>query len=113
MIEEPSVSVTRDKEHLKTTSYDTAWWKKMTEFPISVSVTIKGLARPTILLQYIKLNVLFYGVKHSLSGRYIITKQTDTVDGSGYKTNIEMLRIKGDVITTPDMRNFYNNGKMR
>ena len=112
LVEEPSLSVTRDKEKLVTTQLDTMWWKKVTEFPIQATVTIKGLARPSILLQYVKLNVQFYGKRSIISGRYIVIKQVDVVDSNGYKTTLDLLRIKGDFIS-PDMRSFYNNGVMR
>lgn len=48
-------------------------------------------------MTYVKLNVLFYGQKHIASGVYIITKQTDSVDDSGFKTALTMTRISGDV----------------
>ena len=112
LVEEPSLSVTRDKEKLVTTQLDTMWWKKVTEFPIQATVTIKGLARPSILLQYVKLNVQFYGKRSIISGRYIVIKQVDVVDSNGYKTTLDLLKIKGDFIS-PDMRSFYNNGVMR
>lgn len=74
-----------------------SWWTQMTEFPIKGSVTIKGLTRPSILMSYVKVNVLFNGgMKHISSGLYIITKQTDTIDTSGYKTTLELLRVGGD-----------------
>lgn len=73
------------------------WWTKMTQFPIKATLTIKGLTRPSVLMTYVKVNVLFNGsVKHISSGLYIITKQTDTIDASGYKTTLELLRVGGD-----------------
>ena len=69
----------------------------MTQFPIQARVTIKGLTRPSILMTYLKLNVWFNGgLKHISSGMYIITKQEDTIDSSGYKTTLELLRVEGD-----------------
>ena len=44
-------------------------------------------------MQYIKLNVLFYGQKHNTSGIYAITKQVDQVDINGYRTTLSLLRI--------------------
>lgn len=73
-----------------------SWWTNMTEFPIKGSLTIKGLTRPSILMSYVKVNVMFNGIKHTSSGLYIITKQTDTIDSSGYKTTLEVLRVGGD-----------------
>lgn len=73
------------------------WWTKMTEFPIEATLTIKGLTRPSILMTYVKVNVLFAGgVKHISSGIYIITKQVDEIDSSGYRTTLTLLRVSGD-----------------
>ena len=72
------------------------WWKKVTEFPIQATLTIKGLLRPTILMTYLKVNVWFYGTKHIYSGYYIITSQKDTVDSNGYTTDLTLLRIQPD-----------------
>lgn len=65
----------------------------MVQFPISATLTIKGLLKPAILMTYVKVNVLFYGRPHTASGLYIITKQTDTVDSNGYKTMLNLTRI--------------------
>lgn len=73
------------------------WWRVMTEFPIEATLTIKGLTRPSILMTYVKLNVLFAGgLKHISSGTYIITKQVDDIDASGYRTTLTLLRVQGD-----------------
>ena len=74
-----------------------SWWTNMTQFPVKATLTIKGLTRPSILMTYVKVNVLFNGgMKHISSGLYIITKQTDTIDSNGYKTTLELLRVGGD-----------------
>ncbi len=68
----------------------------MTKFPVRGTLTIKGLIRPSILMSYVKLNVYFYGNKHTASGLYIITQQQDTVDVNGYKTVLSLTRIGED-----------------
>ena len=74
-----------------------SWWTQMTQFPIKASITIKGLTRPSILMTYVRLNVVFNGgMKHISSGLYIITKQTDTIDSSGYRTTLELVRVGED-----------------
>ena len=75
---------------------DRTWWTKVTEFPITADMTIKGLLRPAILMTYVKLNVWFYGRKHASSGYYIITGQEDRIDSSGYRTLLKLTRIAGD-----------------
>lgn len=76
---------------------DKTWWTKITEYPISATITIKGLLRPAILMSYVRLNVYFFGWKHISSGLYIVTKQVDNIDGnSGYKTTLSLTRIAGD-----------------
>ena len=47
-------------------------------------------------MSYVKINAMFYGQKHSSSGLYIITKQEDSIDSSGYKTTLSLTRISGD-----------------
>lgn len=72
------------------------WWSKMTQFPITASLTIKGLLRPAMLMSYVKINTYFYGKKHTSSGLYIITQQNDTINASGYRTTLSLLRVGGD-----------------
>lgn len=73
------------------------WWTRMTEFPVEATLTIKGLTRPSMLMTYVKLNVLFAGgVKHISSGMYIITKQVDNISNGGYTTTLTLLRVGGD-----------------
>ena len=81
---------------MKTTQADRSWWSQVTQYPIKATLTLKGLLRPAILMSYVKINTLFFGRKHLSSGYYIITKQTDTVDASGYKTVLNLVRIQGD-----------------
>ena len=69
----------------------------MTEFPITATLIIKGLTRPSILMTYVKLNVWFAGgQKHISSGMYIITKQVDKISSAGYSTTLSLLRVGGD-----------------
>lgn len=69
------------------------WWNKVTEYPITASLTLKGLTKPVIIGSYIKINVLFYGNKDLASGLYMITGQTDTVSGSGCRTTLSLVRV--------------------
>ena len=74
-----------------------SWWSLMTAFPINATLTLKGLARPSLLMSYVKLNVWFHGgQKHVSSGLYVITKQQDLIDSSGYKTTLNLLRVGED-----------------
>jgi hypothetical protein len=70
----------------------------MTEFPITATLTIKGLMRPSILMSKVRINSYFYGIKHISSGLYIITKQEDSVSSSGYRTTLTLTRIGADNI---------------
>ena len=83
----PSILKSNYTNTLSTTKSE--WWTKMTKFPIEATVTIKGLIRPSILMNHVKLNVWFAGgIKHISSGLYVITKQVDTIDSSGYRTTL-------------------------
>lgn len=74
------------------------WWSLMTSFPITATLTMKGLARPSLLMSYVKLKVWFHGgQKHISSGLYVITKQQDTIDSNGYKTTLTLLRVGEDI----------------
>ena len=90
----PSISSKNDQ--CETRPQDLNWWTKVTEYPITATITIKGLLRPAILMTYVRLNVYFYGQKHINSGLYIVTKQLDTIDSRGYRTQLSLTRIAGD-----------------
>ena len=76
---------------------DRTWWTKMTQYPIRVTLTLKGLLKPALLMSYVKLNVYFYGNKDVLSGLYVVTQQKDSITTStGFKTTIALLKVKED-----------------
>jgi hypothetical protein len=80
-----------------TKASDQVWWTKVTQFPINATITIQGLLRPATLMQYLRLNVVFPGGrKHLASGLYIVTRQVDNIDASGYTTQLSLTRINGD-----------------
>ena len=96
LISEFSPSFARDTQLMKTTVADQSWWTEVTQFPISATLTIKGLTRPSMLMQNVKVNAYFYGQKHNSSGLYVVTNQQDSINSQGYKTTLSLLRIKGD-----------------
>ena len=71
------------------------WWTQVTEFPISATLTCRGLLSPLLLLTYIKINCIYYGSDRINSGIYIVTGQTDTLSGSGFQTTLSLLRVAG------------------
>jgi hypothetical protein len=79
-----------------THSNEISWWNNVTEYPISASITLKGLLRPAVLMSKLRLNVLFYGKAHISSGLYIINKQVDNIDSSGFWTTLNLVRIDKD-----------------
>lgn len=95
--EGPNLLLAGDKRRI--TAENSSWWTKMTQFPISATVVIRGLIRPAILMSYVRVNTYFFGHKHISSGLYIITKQTDSVNASGYKTTLRLTRVGGDTDT--------------
>lgn len=80
----------------QTTESEKSWWAKVTQYPIKASIQIKGLLRPAVLMTYVRLNIILYGQRHINSGLYIVTKQVDKIDGSGYMTTLNLLRIGSD-----------------
>ena len=93
----PSISSKNDK--FMTSQADKSWWTKASEYPITLSLEIKGLLRPAILMNYVRLYIKFFSKLHIHSGIYIITKQVDRVDESGYRTTLTLVRVSDD----PDM----------
>ena len=73
------------------------WWTQMIKFPLTASITIKGLLKPVMLMDYIKIDVVFYGNKHITSGIYAITGQQDILSGSGFKTTLSLVRVTDNV----------------
>lgn len=96
MVIENSPSLMRSRRNKIVHERNKTWWTQMTQFPITARLTIKGLVRPTLIMDYLKVNVLFYGNKHISSGVYVITKQEDKIDASGYRTTLTLLRVKED-----------------
>ena len=72
------------------------WWSQVTSFPISSTITIKGLLRPAVLMTHVRLNILFFGKRYIDSGLYIITKQVDEIDSRGYRTTLSLTRVGED-----------------
>lgn len=79
-----------------TQEQDKTWWTKVTQYPIKVNLTLKGLLRPALLMSYVRLNVYFYGKKHNSSGLYILTQQIDNINEQGFKTSLSLTRVGGD-----------------
>lgn len=75
-----------------------SWWKSMTSFPINATLKTRGLIVPSVLAETIKINVLFFGRKYNYSGTYMVTGQTDTIGMSGYRTQLDLVRVAGDEI---------------
>lgn len=96
LVDEYAPILSSDTSNRLTNVNEATWWSKVTEYPIKAKITIKGLLRPAILMTHVRLNVLFYGRKHTTSGLYVITKQLDTIDTSGYRTTLNLLRIDKD-----------------
>lgn len=93
---EDSPTIMRSKRNKKVKPHNQQWWTLMTQFPITANITLKGLVKPTLLMDYVKLNVLFYGNRHILSGVYVIIQQDDEINSSGFRTKLRLLRIGGD-----------------
>ena len=47
-------------------------------------------------MSYVKLNMYYFGKKHISSGLYVISKQVDTIDESGFRTTLSLVRVAGD-----------------
>ena len=72
-------------------------WKQLTRFPVSATLTIKGLMAPIMLLTYVKVNNYYFGNKRITSGMYIVTEQKDYISGNGCRTTLGLTRVASDV----------------
>ena len=95
MTYEYSPALSNSSSLLKTTESDKTWWTTVTQFPMTCTVTLKGLLRAATLMSYVNLNVYFYGKRHISSGLYIITRQVDMISEDGCKTVLSLTRMKG------------------
>lgn len=102
-------AVTSENILFTPTQEDINWWSKVTKYPISGTITIRGLLRPALLMQYIRVNIIFpggtngqpseevkdtYGTRqHIYSGLYLITQQNDSISESGYSTTLSITKI--------------------
>ena len=91
-----SPTISNNTNNYKTSEADKIWWTSVTQYPIKATLTIKGLLRAAVLMSYVRINVYFYGQKHLSSGLYLITKQQDSINESGYRTVLSLTRISGD-----------------
>lgn len=82
--------------HFEMNENDATWWTKVTQYPVEASITLKGLLKPAILMQYVKINLWYFGHKHLCSGYYIITQQEDSIGLDGYNTTLGLLRVASD-----------------
>jgi len=92
LISEYSPAFSNSNTLLRTTSEDKTWWTNMVNFPINATLKIKGLIKPAILMSYVYIDTRFFGREHYSSGYYVITKQTDEISASGYRTTLNLLR---------------------
>ena len=73
------------------------WWDKITNYPLTGSLTIEGLYVPAEIVQSVYLDIYFFGRKYNHSGEYLITGQQDKISSNGYKTTLSLMRIANDV----------------
>ena len=100
-IQEYAPIISSRNSDYRTRTEDTSWWNKVSAYPIKTTVRIKGLLKPIILMQYIKLKILYFGKPYIDSGLYIVTEQIDDVGTGGYTTTLSLTRI--DSISQEEM----------
>ena len=88
--------ISSDTDQFRTNPENKTWWKNVTQFPVKASITLKGILRPAILMQYVHLNMYYYGRKHIATGTYVITSQTDEVSIRGFRTTLSLVRVDGE-----------------
>ena len=70
-----------------------SWWDFVKTYPISASVTIKGLMKPVSLMEKVYIYSQFYGKEDMASGLYSIIGQHDSISGNGYNTVLYLLKV--------------------
>lgn len=88
----PSIS----SSHKVLSELNKNWWTQMVKFPVTAQLTVKGLIKPVMLMDYINIDVVFYGQPHIASGVYAITGQTDFLSGTGYRTTLSLVRVSNN-----------------
>lgn len=91
-----SPAVTSGNDHFLTRASDKIWWTKITEFPTRATVVLKGLLKPAIMMNYVRINNYFWGKKYLATGLYIILAQVDEVSEQGFRTTLQLLKVGGD-----------------
>lgn len=69
------------------------WWRFVTSYPISATLTIKGLMKPILLIENVYIHAQFYGKKDIADGIYTIVGQHDSISGNGYTTTLSLLKV--------------------
>ena len=73
---------------------DENWWKNVTQYPLSATLTIRGLLRPAILMSKVDLGCLFYGKLYAgATGSYVISQQVDEIGLNGFFTTLKLVRV--------------------
>ena len=111
MYQEYSPNITTSSTYYIATEPQKSWWTKVTQFPITAELTIKGLVRAATLMTYVRVNAFFYGQRHISSGLYVITRQEDFISSSGYRTKLTLLRVGGDedyIVSTTQSVTIYD-----
>ena len=69
-------------------------WKNFVEaYPISATLTIKGLMKPVSLMEKVYVYSQFYGERDLATGLYSIIGQHDSISGNGYNTTLYLLKV--------------------
>ena len=69
------------------------WWGFVSSYPISATLTIKGLMKPILLIENVYIHAQFYGKKDIAEGIYTIVGQHDSISGNGYTTTLTLLKV--------------------
>ena len=90
-----SSSLAINGNQMKATAAQANWLNNVTNYPITVQLTMLGLSKATMLMDKINLHVIFYGQEHIISGVYVVKKQVDSVSTQGFRTSLTLLRVGG------------------
>lgn len=86
---------TSDKD-ASSTSYT---WAEAVQHSYTATLSLVGIPCEIPLGTIIEVVPLIYGKPHHTQGRYMVTKTTDTLDSSGFRTTLEMFKLNAEETT--------------
>lgn len=83
----------------KDASKESTTWAKAVQHSYKATLVLQGMPCEIPIGTMIEVIPLIYGRPHHTQGKYMITKVTDTLDNSGFRTTLELVKMNAEEIT--------------